>query len=71
MRQKKCIVRLCYMCNKEVRYLGRHLAKHHPETSELEYYNTYLKTSEKDGFCKYCRKPLKFRGIIERLYNIL
>lgn len=64
MKQKKCIVRFCHICDKEVRYLGRHLSKHHSEISELEYYNTYLKESEKDGFCKYCGKPLKFHGVL-------
>lgn len=64
MRQKRSIVRFCHICNKEVRYLGRHLAKHHSEISELEYYNTYFRKSEKDGFCKYCGKPLKFHDVL-------
>lgn len=67
MSKRITIVRHCYVCNKDVTYLSRHIAKYHPEISELDYYNTYLKKSEKDGFCKYCGKPTKFHGIIKRI----
>ena len=53
---RKVTLTYCEICKKEVKYFNRHLAKHHAEISQLEYFNTYIRTSESQGFCKFCGK---------------
>ena len=61
---RKVTLTYCEICKKEVKYFNRHLAKHHQEISQLEYFNTYVRTSESQGFCKFCGKPTTFSGPI-------
>ena len=61
---RKVTLTYCEICKKEVKYFNRHLIKHHPEISQLEYFNTYVRTSESQGFCKFCGKPTTFFGPI-------
>ena len=61
---RKVTLTYCEICKKEVKYFNRHLAKHHPEISQLEYFNAYIRTSESQGFCKFCGKPTTFFGPI-------
>lgn len=61
---RKVSLVFCHICKKDVKYFNRHLSKHHPEISQLEYFNKYVRTSEKQGFCKFCNKPTTFFGPI-------
>jgi hypothetical protein len=61
---RKATLTYCEICKQEVKYFNRHLAKHHPEISQLDYFNKYIRTSDKQGFCKTCSKPTTFFGPI-------
>lgn len=61
---RKVTLTYCEICKQEVKYFNRHLVKHHPEVSQLEYFNKYIRTSELQGFCKTCGKPVTFYGPI-------
>lgn len=61
---RKVTLTYCELCKKDVKYFNRHLVKHHPEISQLDYFNTYVRTSESQGFCKTCGKPTTFFGPI-------
>lgn len=61
---RKVTLTYCELCKKDVKYFNRHLAKHHPEISQLDYFNTHVRTSEQQGFCKICGKPTTFYGPI-------
>ncbi len=61
---RKATLTYCEICKQEVKYFNRHLAKHHPEISQLDYFNKYIRTSESQGFCKFCGKPTTFFGPI-------
>lgn len=52
----------CYICNQTVKYISRHLRLHHPEITEKEYYDKYLKEPN-EGFCRTCGKELPFRNL--------
>lgn len=43
---RKVTLTYCEICKKEVKYFNRHLAKHHQEISQLEYFNTYIQFSQ-------------------------
>lgn len=59
---RKITLTFCEICKQEVKYFNRHLAKQHPEISQLDYFNKYIRTSESQGFCKTCGKPVTFIG---------
>lgn len=62
---RKVTLTYCEICKQEVKYFSRHLAKYHPEVSQLEYFNKYIRTSDKQGFCKTCGKPTTFFGALK------
>lgn len=57
---RKVTLTFCEICKCDVKYFNRHLAKNHSEISQIEYFNTYKRTSDKQGFCKTCGKPTTF-----------
>lgn len=53
---------VCKICNEDHFSLKIHLSKIH-ELSLQEYYDLYIKDDPREGKCKLCGKPTKFKGI--------
>ena len=65
------IIMKCKICNKEFKQwsnLSRHINKMHNGTED--YYNLFLKNSNKEGRCKICGDPAKFRNITHGYNNV-
>lgn len=52
----------CRICNLEYGNIGKHLKHQHPGVSVVNYYDTFLKQSVKEGVCHYedCIQPTRF-----------
>lgn len=62
---RKVTITYCEICKCEVKYFTRHLRLKHPELTEMNYYEKYIRKSPKEGLCKICGKPLIFKGAIK------
>lgn len=65
-------IRNCHICGKEFpsyRSFSHHLSQAHPDVSNREYYDRFLKQPG-DGVCRVCGKPTKFSGRLNLGYYI-
>lgn len=63
MRKNRiCKITHCCICGEQVKYISRHLRLHHPDITEKDYYDKFLKKNN-EGFCKTCGKIMPFRSI--------
>ena len=65
-------IKNCHICGKEFpsyRSFSHHLSQVHPEVSNRDYYDRFLKQPG-DGVCSVCGKPTEFSGRLNRGYYI-
>ena len=52
---------ICAICKECCNSLKKHIKQHNIQ--EQDYYDIYLKSNEKEGFCSVCKKPTSFKDL--------
>jgi len=61
VKVKKIKCEICQEYVVSLKALSQHILNHN--ITSKEYYDKFLKTNEKEGFCLECNKPTKFKGL--------